>query len=128
MLLQFVLTALCLVLGFVSAQNPTVYIIRHGEKPANKDDHGLTLDGIKRAQCLRSVFGERSGYNIGQIIAPHVRHGKFRAFLVNIKQCEVPRRCELLIEFVNVACWLTCDVVYRWRARPCIPDCPSSRK
>ncbi|OGE57761.1 hypothetical protein PENARI_c001G03098 [Penicillium arizonense] len=71
MLLQLVLMALCLVLGIVSAQNPTVYIIRHGEKPANKDDHGLILDGIKRAQCLRSVFGEGSGYNIGHIMAPH---------------------------------------------------------
>ncbi|KAJ5294779.1 hypothetical protein N7508_009600 [Penicillium antarcticum] len=83
MLLHWVFTALCLVPGIASAQNPTVYIIRHGEKPKNKDDHGLTLDGIKRAQCLRSVFGEGSGYNIGHIMAPHVKDdgAHRRAFL-----------------------------------------------
>jgi hypothetical protein len=82
MLLQWVLTALCLILGVVAAQHPTIYIIRHGEKPANKNDHGLTLDGIKRAQCLRNVFGEGSGYNIGHIMAPRVKKSMSRAFFV----------------------------------------------
>jgi hypothetical protein len=51
----------------VSAQN-TVYLIRHGEKPADGGD-GLNTQGMQRAQCLRNVFGANSGYNIGYIIA-----------------------------------------------------------
>ena len=50
-----------------------MYMIRHAEKPPNSDDHGLTLDGIKRSLCLRDVFGERSDYNIGHIMAPTVK-------------------------------------------------------
>ncbi|GLI72182.1 hypothetical protein PoHVEF18_000352 [Penicillium ochrochloron] len=61
-------------LAAVSARNPPkVYMIRHGEKPPNRDDHGLTLDGIKRAQCLRDIFGQNSDYNIGHIMAPTVK-------------------------------------------------------
>lgn len=71
MLLQSILLALCLFLSVGSAHHkPTVYLIRHGEKPADKKDHGLSMDGEIRAQCLRHVFGERSGYNIGYILAP----------------------------------------------------------
>ncbi|CAI7580846.1 unnamed protein product [Penicillium glandicola] len=81
MLLQSVLSALCFCLAVVSAKSyPTVYMIRHGEKPQNPDDHGLTSDGVKRAQCLRRVFGQDSQYNIGHIMAPRVRwdgaHGR----------------------------------------------------
>lgn len=50
----------------------TVYMIRHGEKPADKNDQGLTPDGWRRAECLRDVFGADSGYNIQHIIAPPV--------------------------------------------------------
>lgn len=39
----------------------------------NPDNHGLTLDGIRRAQCLRQVFGAGSGYNIEYIMAPTVK-------------------------------------------------------
>ncbi|CZS97722.1 related to phosphoglycerate mutase family protein [Rhynchosporium agropyri] len=46
----------------------TVYLIRHGEKPAD-GGNGLTIQGMQRAQCLRSVFGALSQYNIGYIIA-----------------------------------------------------------
>ncbi|KAI1846252.1 hypothetical protein JX266_007777 [Neoarthrinium moseri] len=53
----------------VLAATPTVYFIRHGEKPADDDETGLSADGEKRAQCLRSVFGASSGYDIGHIMA-----------------------------------------------------------
>lgn len=61
---SFILPAL---LTAVSAQN-TVYLIRHGEKPAD-GGNGLSAQGMERAQCLRNVFGASSGYNIGYIIA-----------------------------------------------------------
>jgi hypothetical protein len=61
---SFILPAL---LTAVSTQN-TVYLIRHGEKPADGGD-GLSTQGMQRAQCLRNVFGANSGYNIGYIIA-----------------------------------------------------------
>jgi hypothetical protein len=54
-------------LASVSAAQ-TVYLIRHGEKPSNGDD-GLSAQGEERAQCLPSVFGAGSQYNIGYIIA-----------------------------------------------------------
>ncbi|KAJ9296734.1 hypothetical protein DTO271G3_4933 [Paecilomyces variotii] len=46
----------------------TVYLIRHGEKPSNGST-GLSTQGEQRAQCLRSVFGASSSYNIGYIMA-----------------------------------------------------------
>ncbi|KAH7024580.1 putative phosphoglycerate mutase family protein [Microdochium trichocladiopsis] len=46
----------------------TVYLIRHGEKPAD-GGQGLSPAGEQRAECLRNVFGASSGYNIGYIIA-----------------------------------------------------------
>ncbi|PMB64531.1 hypothetical protein BM221_009370 [Beauveria bassiana] len=39
----------------VAVAKPTVYFIRHGEKPAD-DGNGLSAQGLQRAQCLRSVF------------------------------------------------------------------------
>lgn len=62
------------VLTAVSAQN-TVYLIRHGEKPAD-GGNGLNAQGMQRAQCLRQVFGASSGYNIGYIIAEQPKSGK----------------------------------------------------
>lgn len=47
---------------------PTVYFIRHGEKP-NYGGTGLSADGLERAQCIRSVFSANSGNNIGYIVA-----------------------------------------------------------
>lgn len=77
MLLQPVLSALCLVFGVASAKHhPTVYLVRHGEKPADKSDHRLNPEGEMRAQCLRQVFGQHSEYNIGLIIAPHMKKGE----------------------------------------------------
>jgi hypothetical protein len=48
--------------------DPAIYMIRHGEKPSN-GDNGLNAQGLERAQCLRSVFGRKSEYNIGYIMA-----------------------------------------------------------
>ncbi|KAI1825743.1 hypothetical protein F4861DRAFT_164032 [Xylaria intraflava] len=53
----------------VSAAEPTVYLIRHGEKPSDDDETGLSAQGEQRAQCLRTVFGNASDYNIGYILA-----------------------------------------------------------
>jgi hypothetical protein len=46
---------------------PIVYLIRHGEKPDS--GNGLNAQGLQRSQCLRSVFGASSSYNIGYIMA-----------------------------------------------------------
>ncbi|KAJ5740716.1 hypothetical protein N7493_000588 [Penicillium malachiteum] len=51
----------------LAVANPTVYLIRHGEKPDDGD--GLSAEGLERAQCLRTVFGASSSYNIGHIMA-----------------------------------------------------------
>ncbi|QIX00063.1 hypothetical protein AMS68_005580 [Peltaster fructicola] len=51
----------------VAVASPTVYLIRHGEKPAD-GSNGLTAQGMQRAQCLRNVFGASSGYNIQAIL------------------------------------------------------------
>lgn len=67
-------------LAVASASGPaTVYMIRHGEKPADKSDQGLTPDGWRRAECLREVFGADSGYNIQHIMAPPVMQSEFDA-------------------------------------------------
>lgn len=50
------------------AAKSTVYLIRHGEKPAD-GGNGLNAQGLQRAQCLRDVFGGSSSYNIGYIMA-----------------------------------------------------------
>ncbi|RDL31194.1 uncharacterized protein BP5553_09983 [Venustampulla echinocandica] len=55
-------------LAAVASASQTVYLIRHGEKPADGGD-GLNIQGQQRAQCLRNVFGSASQYNIGYIIA-----------------------------------------------------------
>ncbi|KAI1311764.1 hypothetical protein F5Y03DRAFT_288460 [Xylaria venustula] len=52
----------------VAAAKPTVYLIRHGEKP-DDGSVGLSSQGEERAQCLRTVFGSASQYNIGYILA-----------------------------------------------------------
>ncbi|KAF2755761.1 putative phosphoglycerate mutase family protein [Pseudovirgaria hyperparasitica] len=61
-----ILAQLALV-SVVAAAQPTVYLIRHGEKPSS--GNGLSAAGMQRAQCLRSVFGKSSSYNIGNIMA-----------------------------------------------------------
>ncbi|CAI7603182.1 unnamed protein product [Penicillium pancosmium] len=51
----------------LATASPTVYLIRHGEKP--DDGNGLSAAGVQRAQCLRNVFGSSSEYDIGYIMA-----------------------------------------------------------
>jgi hypothetical protein len=58
----------------VAAAQPTVYFIRHGEKPSSGD--GLNSQGLQRAQCLRNVFGASSSYDIGHIMAQTPQSGK----------------------------------------------------
>lgn len=61
--------ALLLTLAATTATaKPTVYLIRHGEKPSD-GGNGLSAQGVQRAQCLRTVFGASSQYNIGYILA-----------------------------------------------------------
>ena len=59
----------------VAAHKPTVYLIRHGEKPSDGGT-GLDADGEKRARCLRKVFGASSEYKIGYIMAQAFKSGK----------------------------------------------------
>ncbi|PYH46144.1 putative 60S ribosome biogenesis protein Rrp14 [Aspergillus saccharolyticus JOP 1030-1] len=79
----YLLTAITPTLGASIPSHPgkpTVYLIRHGEKPPDPSDSGLNADGFKRAECLRSVFGANSPYNIGHIMAPHIN---LRKLLIN---------------------------------------------
>jgi broad specificity phosphatase PhoE len=62
-----------------TAAKPTVYLIRHGEKPSD-GGIGLSSQGQQRAQCLRSVFGASSKYNIGYILAQTPDSGEFSSF------------------------------------------------
>ncbi|KAK4499789.1 hypothetical protein PRZ48_007975 [Zasmidium cellare] len=50
----------------LAVTKPTVYLIRHGEKPDS--GNGLNAQGMQRAQCLRNVFGASSGYDIEYIL------------------------------------------------------------
>lgn len=78
MLFPLVILAFCLLWTIASARKPpTVYLIRHAEKPADKKDKRLSHKGEKRAQCLRTIFGVESEYNIRYIIAPTVKKRKF---------------------------------------------------
>lgn len=69
------------VISLTVDQSPTLYLIRHGEKPPklpNGDDaNGLSTQGLERAQGLRKVFGDGSVYSIGCIIAEHPKKGSF---------------------------------------------------
>ncbi|EXJ62187.1 hypothetical protein A1O7_02620 [Cladophialophora yegresii CBS 114405] len=62
-------------------KSPTLYLIRHGEKPPKQPDGedgpGLSQQGVDRAQAMVEVFGRNSPYNIGYIIAQKPKkHGK----------------------------------------------------
>ncbi|PWN97769.1 hypothetical protein FA09DRAFT_346264, partial [Tilletiopsis washingtonensis] len=52
----------------VHAYSNRVFLIRHGEKPADDSTTGLSSKGMSRAQCLRNVFTKANGYDIGYII------------------------------------------------------------
>ncbi|TAQ87661.1 hypothetical protein B7494_g4028 [Chlorociboria aeruginascens] len=70
-------TILALLLAALSSAQ-TVYLIRHGEKPDDGGD-GLSAQGLERAQCLRTVFGASSAYEIGYIIAEQPKKSGKRA-------------------------------------------------
>jgi len=54
-----------------------IYLIRHGEKPADGSD-GLTRKGHLRAQCLKRLFGPKSHYRVDYIMAPDFDGEKHR--------------------------------------------------
>ena len=74
------LSGLILLFLAATASAQTVYLIRHGDKPADGGD-GLTAQGLQRAQCLRTVFGASSQYNIGYIIAEQPKSTVFPQLL-----------------------------------------------
>ncbi|BGP19516.1 hypothetical protein JCM10213_003545 [Rhodosporidiobolus nylandii] len=49
--------------------HPKVLLLRHGEKPSNKDKVGLSAVGKKRAKCLRKVLGLNGKHRVGLILA-----------------------------------------------------------
>jgi hypothetical protein len=67
----------------LSAADPTVYLIRYGEKPSD-GGNGLSSQGEQRAQCLRNVFDASSGYGIGYIMDETPDRGMWWLFLVSI--------------------------------------------
>jgi hypothetical protein len=67
-MLLFTLNILALAMA-----KPTVYLIRHGEKP--NSGNGLNALGVERSQCLRTVFGGASSYDIGHVMAQTPQSG-----------------------------------------------------
>lgn len=59
-----------------TATKPNVFFIRHGEKPADDNVRGLSEKGKQRAQCLRTVFGAQSAFNIGLVVAQDFKPSK----------------------------------------------------
>lgn len=74
----------------VAVAKPTVYFIRHGEKPAD-DGNGLSAQGVQRAQCLRNVFGASSGYDIGYILAQTPKSSTARPCLLSPQKLSCPK-------------------------------------
>lgn len=62
-------------LASLALAESTVYLIRHGEKPADGGT-GLNAQGVQRSQCLRNVFGSSSDYDIGYILAQTPKSSK----------------------------------------------------
>ncbi|KAK5807671.1 hypothetical protein VI817_001929 [Penicillium citrinum] len=76
-MVNFTLLSAFFAAASLATASPTVYLIRHGEKP--DDGNGLNAQGLQRAQCLRSVFGSSSQYNIGHIMAQTPKSSTFVA-------------------------------------------------
>jgi hypothetical protein len=72
MIPRFIFAGLCA--ASLATAQATVYLIRHGEKPSS--GNGLDAQGLQRAQCLRTVFGADSGYDIGHIMAETPQSGR----------------------------------------------------
>ncbi|KJZ77666.1 hypothetical protein HIM_02843 [Hirsutella minnesotensis 3608] len=60
---------LLLIGAALAVAKPTVYFIRHGEKPDDRSIPTLSPRGRQRAQCIRNVFGRESRFNIDYIMA-----------------------------------------------------------
>ena len=60
--------------AWAKTARPTVYLIRHGEKP--EDGNGLSAKGVERSQCLRTLFNIDSPYRVGHIMAQKPKPGK----------------------------------------------------
>lgn len=88
--MKFTTTLLIGAFAAVAVAKPTVYLIRHGEKP--DEGNGLSEEGEQRAQCLRSVFGASSQYNIGHIMAQTPKSGETRDIM---KKYPAPRHEKL---------------------------------
>ena len=73
--MKYCAAVLVLILAASAVCDPTVYMIRHGEKPRDAGT-GLSPQGVQRAQCLRSVFGTGSLYHIGHIMAQKYKSSK----------------------------------------------------
>lgn len=86
-----------LALASVAIAKPTVYLIRHGEKPDS--GNGLSTQGLERAQCLRTVFGASSEYNIGHIMAQTPLSSTSRHILRTKEPC-MARHDRFLIHFL----------------------------
>ncbi|PRP76033.1 phosphoglycerate mutase family protein [Planoprotostelium fungivorum] len=78
---RFVILLAILALSYAQQSQQLVYLIRHGEKPENGT--GLSPAGVARSQCLPNVFGTKSLYNIGYIMAQEYKKdgGRDRPFL-----------------------------------------------
>jgi hypothetical protein len=61
------------------SSSPTIYLIRHGEKP-DGDADGLSTKGVTRAQYLPLVFGPTSKYDIKYIMAEQPHKGESLSF------------------------------------------------
>lgn len=72
------------ILALAISASPTVYLIRHGEKPVD-GGNGLNAQGEQRAQCLRKVFGPDSGFNIGKIIAQKPKKSQYLPDVVEVR-------------------------------------------
>lgn len=93
-------------LPFLASCAPTVYLIRHGEKPVEGD--GLSAQGVQRAQCLRNVFGKTSKYNIGHIMAQTPKQPS-KAGDVSIKRQRPLETVKPLANDLNLAVDTSCD-------------------
>jgi hypothetical protein len=67
----------------ITASAQTIYLTREGEKLANGGD-GLNVEDMQRAQCLRTVFGASSQYNIGYIIAEQPKSSEPRRSVITL--------------------------------------------